>query len=155
MRILLLSLVVVSLAAPLRAATYVVDDFDGGSDARLTSRVITPDNSPQAILGSFPSSRFDVFGVTNRTVNNDFADDSVTGVGNLNEFAADVIGVAPFATYPETNHFFGSEDLLNNDNAAGGGTAVWTFDITGLTNEWCVVLSNSFQHLAFDCVPWL
>ena len=58
MRILVISLVVVSLAAPLRAATYVVDDFDGGSDARLTSRVINPDNSAQAILGSLPSSRF-------------------------------------------------------------------------------------------------
>lgn len=134
MRILLMSLVVVSLAAPLRAATYVVDNFDGGSDARLTSRVITPDNSAQAILGSFPSSRFDVFGVTNRAVNFDFADDSVVGVGNPNELATDALGVAPFATYPETNRFFGVEDLLNNDNAAGGGTAAWTFDITGLTN---------------------
>lgn len=134
MRILLMSLVVVSLAAPLRAATYVVDDFDGGADARVTSRVITPDNSGNVVPGQFPASIFDVFGVTNRLANNDFADDSVVGVGNPREFAADVIGVAPFATYPETNHFFGVEDLLNNDNPAGGGTAVWTFDITGLSN---------------------
>jgi hypothetical protein len=134
MRILVMSLVVVSLAAPLRAATYVVDDFDGGADARVTSRTITPDNSAQAILGSFPSSRFDVFGVTNRTVNFDFADDSVIGVGNPNELATDTFGVAPFATYPEANKFFGVEDLDNADNLGGTGTAIWTFDISGLSN---------------------
>lgn len=103
------------------AAPLVIDDFDGGSDARLQSFSISPTTgSPH-----FPNGIFDVFGVTDRTVNFDFADDSA------GSFPADRFGVVPTA---KTDKFFGVEDLLNPDQPGGRGTATWTFDIAGLTN---------------------
>lgn len=116
-------------SVPCYAFTVVVDDFDGGADARVQSFSVDPfDGSP-----SF-SSIFDVFGPTDRSVNFDFADDSVIGVGNPNEFETDTLGIAPFATYPEGNFFFGVMDLDNPDNVGGTGTATWTVDISGLQN---------------------
>lgn len=103
------------------AAPLVIDDFDGGSDARLQSFSVSPaTGSPH-----FPNGNFDVFGVTDRTVNFDFADDSA------GSFPADRFGVVPTA---KTDKFFGVEDLLNPDQPGGRGTATWTFDIAGLTN---------------------
>jgi hypothetical protein len=138
----MLRAVVVLLAVagkPALADTFIVDNFQDPADARVTSRVITPDNSGTIIAeapapGAFPNSRFDLFGVTNRSVNFDLGDDSVVGVGNPNEFAGDAFGVAPFATYPVTNSFFAVEDLTNGDNPGNSGTAVWTIDVSGLTN---------------------
>lgn len=99
----------------------VVDDFDGGG--QFISRVITPDNSGNN--GAFSTSIFDVFGITNRTVNNDFADDSA------GSFPPDTFGVLKTG---KTDNVFGVEDLQNGDNSAGGGTATWTVDISGLTD---------------------
>lgn len=96
------------------------DDFDGGLS--YLSRSITPDNS--ATNGAFPSSIFDVWGITNRTVNFDFADDSA------GSFPPDTFGVLKTA---KTDNVFGAEDLINPDNAAGTASATWTFDISGYT----------------------
>ena len=143
--------------APMTTATeFVVDDFDGGADARVeingmfgTSAAITPDNSLNLSVGGAPgaflTSNFDIFGRTNRLASFDFGDDSLGGVGNPNEFPpdpemgldGDTLGIVPFtgpAGRDDTDHFFGTNDLDNDDNPGGGGTAVWTIDISGLSN---------------------
>lgn len=99
------------------------DDFDGTGN--FLTRVITPDLSGSTIPGTFPSSRLDVFGIVDRNVNFDFADDSVS------IFTPDTFGIIG---EDKLDHFFGVEDLTNPDNPAGTGTATWTFDITGATN---------------------
>jgi predicted extracellular nuclease len=101
------------------AATYVIDDFDGGADPRLISSSFLPVNGTP----HFPGSIFDVFGPTTRSVNTDFADDSA------GTFPADVFGIVPSG---KLDVFFGVEDLLN-PNHGGGGSATWTFDISGLS----------------------
>jgi len=147
-----LSLVVVLAFAASQTAIaieFVVDDFDGGADARVTvpvgavgtSAVITPDNSLNLSVGgapgAFPSSGFDIFGRTNRLASFDFGDDSLIGVGNPGEFAGDSVGIVPFtgaAGRDANDHFFGTNDVQNGDNLDGGGSAVWTIDISGLSN---------------------
>lgn len=108
------------LAAPTFAGIIGGDDFDGG--LTYASRVISPDLS--ATNGAFPSSIYDVFGVTDRSVNYDIADDTA------GSYAADTYGILETA---KTDKVFGIEDLTNPDNAAGTGTATWTFDISGYT----------------------
>ncbi|TWT87519.1 hypothetical protein Mal64_30600 [Pseudobythopirellula maris] len=126
------------------AATYVVDDFDGGEDVRSSGMTsISPNNGSP----NFSTSIFDVFGPTNRTVNFDFGDDSATGIGNPNEFAADTFGIVPFGGpngKDATDFFFGEEDLDNGDNPGGTGSATWEFDISGLTD---LVLNAVFSAM--------
>lgn len=102
------------------AVNIVVDDFDGGG--QFVTRVISPDNTSNN--GAFPSSGFDVFGITDCTVSFDFADDSA------GSFAGDTFGMVPTA---KTDKFFGTSDVDNGDNP-GGGTVTWTVDVTGLTD---------------------
>jgi predicted extracellular nuclease len=107
-------------ASAARADIFVIDDFDGGADPRLISRVITPANgSPR-----FPGSAFDVFGPTDRSVSHDLADDSASS------FPSDAFGIAPSG---KTDAFFAVEDLANPDHPGGGGSAVWRFDVSGLS----------------------
>jgi hypothetical protein len=98
-------------------------DFDanvvGGRNASFAA---VPDTSGTG--GTF-TSPFDVFGVVDRNVNNDFADDS------LSIFPADVVGIL---RENQTGFVFGSEDVVNLDNPSGTGQATWTFDISGFSN---------------------
>ena len=107
-------------ASGAHAATFIIDDFDGGADARVTGVSVSPGTGSP----SFPGSIFDVFGPTDRTVNFDFADDSLS-------FPSDSLGIAPST---KTDSFFGVEDLDNGDNPGGTGTASWFVDISGLTD---------------------
>ena len=120
------------IAAVGRAETVAFDDFDGG-DVNLISRTIDPDNS--ARNGQFPGSRFDVFGITDRTVNFDFADDSA------GSFPPDSFGILRTG---KTDNVFGVEDLTNDDNTAGAGAAAWQFDISGFVD---LVLSIDFAAI--------
>ncbi|MGS4920210.1 MULTISPECIES: ExeM/NucH family extracellular endonuclease [Mameliella] len=110
---------IVVTAAPTSPLAF---DLVNGTSSNLTSFAATPDNS--ATNGAFVSSFFDVFGITDRTVNFDFADDT-TG-----SFAADTFGIAKTG---DTAPFFGIQDLDNADNPGGTGTATWTFDVSGGT----------------------
>lgn len=121
MKRLLATALILSACGVVFADTVGGDDFDGGG--LYLTRSITPDNS--ANNGAFPSSIFDVWGITDRTVNNDFADDSA------GSFPADVFGILYTG---KTDKVFGSEDLINSDNPAGTGNATWTFDISGFTD---------------------
>jgi hypothetical protein len=118
-----LCLAPLALAASASADTIAFDDLDGG-DLNLTSRVITPDLSGSSIPGTF-SNRFDVFGLVDRNVNFDFADDSA------GSFPADTFGVLKTG---HTGNVFGVEDIVNPDNASGTGSATWTFDISGASS---------------------
>jgi len=127
----------VTLLAPQSFAVDLgVDDFSetlSGSEI-YTSRVITPDNlDPGGTVfcfggapGCFPSSPFDLFGITNRDVLFDVADDSNS------TFLPDSFGIVAF-DYPDGD-FFAVEDLENDDNPGGTGTATWTFDVSGHNN---------------------
>jgi hypothetical protein len=107
-------------ASRARADIFVIDDFEGGEDPRLVGRAIAPGHgSPR-----FPGSAFDVFGPTDRGVSHDFADDSA------GSFPGDSFGIVPTAS---AGSFFGVEDLANPDHPAGGGTAAWSFDVSGLS----------------------
>ncbi|WP_218932122.1 PEP-CTERM sorting domain-containing protein [Adhaeretor mobilis] len=107
--------------------------FSGTPNGDFTSRVITPDNSANIILdsngadvaGSFSGSRFDVFGITNRGVNFDFADDSA------GTFVGDSEGILFTG---KTDNVFGIADLENGNNIGGTGTATWVYDISGFSN---------------------
>ncbi len=134
------AVLVLVLATGARAFPIVVDDFDGGAGPRVTGSTVDPDNSGNTNLegapGVFPSSSFDVFGRTNRKGNFDFADDSLTGLGNPAEFPTDSLGCVPWngpGGHDQDDHFFGTNDVDNGDNPGGGGTATWTIDISGLS----------------------
>lgn len=105
-------------AGSVQATVIGGDDFDGGGT--YLSRTIAPDNSGNN--GRYPSSFFDVFGITDRTANFDFADDTVS------IFPADVFGIL---REDKLDKVFGVEDSTNADNPSGLSTVVWTFDISG------------------------
>ncbi|MEM1072285.1 MAG: hypothetical protein AAGH71_05640 [Planctomycetota bacterium] len=118
-----MKIAIASAAALVAASSHgqiVIDDFDGGGVAAFN---VSIDNS--ANNGAFPSSGFDVFGITDRTVSFDFADDSA------GSFPADEFGLAGTS---KTDRFFGVADLSNNDNPGGTGSASWTLSIAGLSN---------------------
>ncbi|MEM9304600.1 MAG: ExeM/NucH family extracellular endonuclease [Pseudomonadota bacterium] len=105
--------------APLKQV--IAFDLVNSGSMNLTSFTASPDNT--ATNGAFPSSALDVFGITDRTVNTDFADDSASSGDNLG-----LIGAG------DTDTFFGVEDLDNSDNPGGTGTGVWTFDVSGFVD---------------------
>jgi hypothetical protein len=96
------------------------DDFDGGGV--FTTRVLTPDNSANG--GAFPTSGFDVFGIVDRSINNAFADDSVS------IFVDDLEGIIPET---KTDFFVGFADIVNGDNPSGEAIVEWTMDAAGQT----------------------
>lgn len=99
-------------------------DFDANVvGGRNLSFSAAPNNS--AGNGAWPSSIFDVWGVTDRTVNFDFADDSA------GSFPADTFGILKTG---KTDRVFGAEDLINPDNPSGAAQADWSFDISGYTD---------------------
>lgn len=116
------------MTSPLAAQTTLgFDDFDGG--ITFDSFFISPDNSGNLGFGDtpgvFPSSNFDVFGITNRNVLFDFADDSA------GTFAGDSFGIAGVN---KTDNFLGAADVLNPNNPSGIGFVDWTADISGFEN---------------------
>lgn len=121
MKIGIVAAALIAAAGIAQADVIGFDDFDGGGN--YTSRAISPDNSGNN--GAFGGSNFDVFGITDRTVNFDFADDS------LSIFPTDSFGILKEG---KTDKVFGVEDLDNGDNPGGTGSATWTFDISGATD---------------------
>jgi hypothetical protein len=101
-------------------ATYDFDANVVGTPATNLSFTPVPDRT--TTNGTFTNA-FDIFGVTDRTVNADVADDSSLG--------ADTFGILRST---QTSKLFGIEDLLNPDNTAGTGTATWTFNVAGFNN---------------------
>ncbi len=112
-----IALVAVQARAQAPRITIGGDNFDGGGT--FINRTITPNLAGSSIPGTFPGSRFDVFGIVNRIVNFDFADDSA------GSFAADTFGILRTG---KTDNVFGSEDLTNPDNPSGTASASWTFN---------------------------
>jgi hypothetical protein len=112
-------------------ATYDFDTNVVGNPATNLSFTPVPDNT--ATNGTF-SNAFDIFGVTDRTVNGDVADDSVA-------VPTDTVGILRST---QTSKVFGVEDLLNPDNASGGGSATFTFNVAGFTN----------LNLSVDCAAF-
>ncbi len=99
-------------------ATYDFDTNVVGNPATNLSFTPVPDNT--ATNGTFANA-FDIFGVTDRTVNGDVADDSLTNT-------SDTVGILRST---QTSKVFGVEDLLNPANESGTGTATFTFNVTG------------------------
>ena len=114
-------LVALLIASPSFAQIVGMDDFDGGE--MFMSRTFTPDLSGNAIPGTFPGSSFDVFGIVDRTVNFDFADDTLIDPGFTGMFPTTV-----------TDSFLAHEDLDNGDNPDATGVVVYEIDITGAEN---------------------
>ena len=103
-----------------------------------TSRTFTPDNSanfsPGLEPGSFSSSgneRFDLFGLTNRHVMYDVADDS--DPSGPDYYANDDFGIAD-TTY--TGGYLVLSDTVSpaNPDPTGKVSAQWDFDVTGYSN---------------------
>jgi len=127
---------VVCPSVPPVATTFDFDSANPLPHGRNLSFVPVPDLSASTPPGSFtdaggqsyPGSDLDVFGIVNRAVNTDFADDS-NGI-----LPQDTFGVIYTA---KVDNFFGVEDLFNSpEGGTGNGTATatWTFDIASLTN---------------------
>ena len=115
------------------------DTFDAAPTNGAT-RVLSIDNSETG--GQFPSSIFDVFGIVDRTVNFDFADDSVINNSDADPANDDTFGlVSP----DKTDMFLGFADTVNGDNpdADGNVSVTWTVSTVGLTD-----LSLSFDIAA-------
>jgi len=120
--------------------TIGLDDFDGNGN--FTSRVFSPDNSANlgfgGTPGTFGGSNFDIFGITNRNIGFDFADDSANG------FAIDDFGIVGAN---DVDNFVGFADIQNNDNPNPGGDNAkidWSYDISGYENiqvsfDWAAV----------------
>ena len=129
--------VVLALAALMGFANYGVsqivgmDDFDGGE--MFISRTFTPDNSGNPIPGTFISSIRDVFGIVDRTVNFDFADDTLMDPTFQGMFPTTV-----------TDSFLATADLDNPDNPSGTGQVIYEFDITGASD---LVFSADFAAM--------
>lgn len=129
----------VGLAPAAMAQTTIgFNDFDTAvSGTDYISQSFTPDNSGNAGFGGapgvFPGSNFDVWGVTNRDVLFDVADDSIQGIGNPNEFENDHYGFAGFGPNSPGN-FVLATDTENGDNPSGAVSATWRFDISGYEN---------------------
>ena len=113
------------------------DTFDAAPTNGAT-RVLVPDLS--ATGGTFPSSIFDVFGIVDRTVNFDFADDSL-----INNSDADTMNDDSFGIFPpsKTDMFLGFADTTNGDNDSGEVSVTWTVSAAGMTN-----LNLSFEIAA-------
>lgn len=97
-----------------------IDTFDGAPTNGAT-RVFVPDNSANG--GTF-TSPFDVFGIVDRNVNDDFADDTASD-------PMDFDGLVPSS---KTDLFLGFEDVENADNVSGEVSVSWTISTAGLTD---------------------
>ncbi len=101
----------------------------GGNQTFLT-RVLVPDNQANpgfgGAPGTFGGSNFDYFGISDRRINFDVADDS------LGSFPPDSFGFAgDTGTEFDCGNFIVMSDVLNDQNPSGIVTAEWTFDVSG------------------------
>ena len=97
-----------------------VDDFD--NEQMFLSRMLNPDLSGNPIPGTFASSNLSVFGIVDRTVNENFADDTLIDPS--------LSGLLPSTV---TDNFLAQADLLNPDND-GSATLQYTVDISEAEN---------------------
>lgn len=107
-----------------------VDTFDAAPTNGAT-RALSIDNSGSITPGTFPSSRFDVFGIVDRNVNFDFADDSVELENDGDPLTNDTYGLVKS---DKTDLFLGFEDTVNDDNPLGDVSVTWTVSTAGQTN---------------------
>ncbi len=112
--------------------SYTFDSTNPLPDGRNLSFSVTPDlsgNTPAGTFGNgYTGGNFDVFGLIDRTVNTDFADDTN---GTLTQ---DTFGIL-YAS--RTDRVFGVSDLNNlaqGGTGTGTGTATWTFNISGASS---------------------
>ncbi len=112
------------------AQTPVFTDTFDAAPTNGATRVLAPDNS--ATGGIFSDDNFDVFGIVDRNVNGDFADDSVADMGDVGLIASD-----------KTDLFLGFADTANRDNETGDVSVTWTASTAGATG-----LSVSFEIAA-------
>ncbi len=96
------------------------DDFDSGQN--FMSRELDPDLSNSDVPGTFPGSIFDVFGIVDRTVNEDFSDDTLIN--------SSLTGLFPTTI---TDRFLAQADLANPNNN-GSASVLYTIDISDLEN---------------------
>jgi len=120
--------------------TIAQDDFDGNQT--WLTRTFTPDNSGNTGFGgnpgTFGGSNFDVFGITNRGLLFDLADDSEVVGGPVE--GTDRLGFAGIGANDPGN-FVAALDTENGNNPGGFVNAVWTFDVSGYEN---ISLSTDF-----------
>ena len=132
------ALLIFSTAAANGQTDVFTDTFDAAPTNGAT-RVLSIDNSANGgRFGSF----FDVFGIVDRNVNGDFADDSVINNSDADPDNDDTFGLVK----PEkTDLFLGFADTLNGDNPDPDGnvSVTWTVSTAGLTD-----LSLSFDIAA-------
>lgn len=111
------------------------DNVDGclipaGGNQMFSTRVLTPNNECNigfgGVPGTFGGSNFDVFGITDRNILFDVADDSA------GSFPPDSFGFAgDTGSAEDCGNFIVLADVQNDENPSGLVTAVWTFDVTG------------------------
>lgn len=124
------------------AVTIGEDDLDGSLTAGATYGTVPADPGFNGLF-SASGSRFDRWGIVNRTVDDadgpgsqglpfDFIDESVAmATGGTGVFPEDDLGILKST---ETDNKFLVADLNNGSNPSGTGSVTWTFDITGYEN---------------------
>ncbi len=121
------ALLIISTADASGQTEIFTDTFDAAPTNGAT-RTLSIDNS--ATNGQFPSSIFDVFGIVDRNVNFDFADDSVINNSDADPANDDTFGlVKP----DKTDLFLGFADTDNNDNPGGDVSVTWVVAAGGQT----------------------
>ncbi|QDV42283.1 hypothetical protein Enr13x_21280 [Stieleria neptunia] len=143
-----LRLLALAAAAALSAPAHVTaqdvtgqDDFGSGfsggtptgGNQVFSSRAVSPNNQGNfgfsGAPGVFPTSFFDYFGISDRRINFDVADDSASS------FPPDSLGFAGDSGTPEDClNFFVMSDLTNPANPSGLGQATWEFDTSAPVN---------------------
>ncbi|WP_230778683.1 hypothetical protein [Roseiconus lacunae] len=98
-----------------------------GGNQTFTSRTISPNNQSNfgfsGAPGVFPTSFFDYFGISDRRINFDVADDSASS------FPPDDFGFAGASgSADDFLNFFVLSDLTNPANPSGLGQVTWQFD---------------------------
>ena len=117
-------------AATANGQTDVFTDTFDAAPTNGATRVLSIDNS--ADEGRFPNSGFDVFGIVDRNVNGDFADDSVINNSDADPDNDDTFGLV---TPEKTDLFLGFADTDNGDNPNNGDVSVtWTVPAAGQTD---------------------
>lgn len=97
-----------------------VDNFD--DEQTFLTRTLEPDLSGNPIPGTFQNSELDVFGIVDRTINQDFSDDTLID--------SSLTGLFPSTV---TDNFLAFADLLNPDND-GTASVQYTIDVSEAVN---------------------
>jgi hypothetical protein len=115
-------------------STFLIDNFDDPSDARVTGRTITPDQTGFLSGGDMfgPAERGALLPNT-QTLPFAISDDSEVAAAGNSAFQFDIQGIFGKAK-ADTDSFFGVVDLANPQNTPGTGDAQWTINTSGLTN---------------------